>query len=210
MIKISLRESSSHSSVSKIDFLMIGSIFFLLVICQQIMGDHGKLLAMNSKAILKGDVWRLLSAYFIHANWQHLGINAASLFAAFCLFPEILKRQILLPILLLNALLLSLVMMIILPPQGYYYGFSALLYGLLATSAIYLIKRNPFSYWVLGFLILKLGSEQIFGPLQSSEELVQGNVATWGHLSGATVGTGIGVILFFLQRKKLPPPGPHQ
>ena len=201
MLQIRLTDSAAWSAIEKKDFAVVLIIAAVMVACQFLQQDFGDRLALRSDALAKGEIWRLFSPYFIHANWAHLAMNLASLVAVLSLFPEMLRRKRLLAAMVLNALVISVVISFFLAEGAHYYGFSALLYGFMATSAIYLININPFVFWVLGFLVVKISWEQLYGPLQSSVELVGGHIATDSHLIGVLVGTVFGLLGYSLRAK---------
>ena len=205
MFTIRLVTTASDSRVQLRDMVVLAMLGVLMVGCQALDEASRRTLALQADAVLNGEVWRMFSAYCVHANWQHLGINAASMVAVLCLFPEMLRQYRALLALAINALLVGLVLIVILPGAVYYYGFSALLYAFIGTCVVSLLKHNPFSKWVLGYLIAKTAWEQIVGPLSGSEALVEGKVAIEAHLAGALVGMGTGILVrVFVNLKQQP------
>ncbi|GAA5216821.1 rhombosortase [Corallincola platygyrae] len=145
--------------------------------------------------------WRLFTAHWLHANWSHFLLNIGSLIAALSLFPEMTRLSRLLPPLLLCPIAVSLGLVLFDTSNQWYIGYSGAFYGLLTCAAVQLFGRNPFAPFVLLFVIAKIGWEQTLGPLQSSSELMPGQIAIQAHLYGAICGVPLGLLSRFILAK---------
>ncbi|WP_096086823.1 rhombosortase [Agaribacterium haliotis] len=190
--------TAAQLKLNKRDIALSAGLFLLLLLIALV--DVKDQLELSISAIKAGELWRLFSAHFVHANWQHLLINIASLIAFFCLFPEQLKYKRLSLGIVVNALLLSLGLLFVLPANTAYLGFSGLLYALLASAAMLNLRRNTFAPWVLLFLLLKITWEQIFGATSSKALLQNGTSAIHAHLLGAL--SGLASALVYLAKQK--------
>jgi len=84
------------------------------------------------------------------------------------------------------------------PQLIWYVGLSGLLHGYLAAGAIDGLRTGQIDYWLLtGFLVVKLGYEQLVGPLPGSEGTTGGSVVVAAHLYGAIGGALSGAFLSF-------------
>jgi hypothetical protein len=84
------------------------------------------------------------------------------------------------------------------PQLIWYVGLSGLLHGYLAAGvAAGLPKLQTEDWLIAGFLIVKLGYEQIIGPIPGSTDTAGGNVVVAAHLYGAIAGLLVGLIISF-------------
>lgn len=88
------------------------------------------LFAYEREALEQGQLWRLVTAHWVHADWLHLSMNALALGLITWLFPVFSPRRLLLCSLNL-AVLVSAQLWWLSPELSRYVGFSAVLHGLL-------------------------------------------------------------------------------
>ena len=164
-----------------------------------ILGDSGReWLRYDRAAIGAGQGWRLLSGHFAHLGISHLLLNAVGLvLIMYLVIARFTARQWLL-IALLVVLGIDLGFWMLEPQLRWYVGLSGLLHGFWAAGAIDGLRTRQFDYWLLlGFLVAKLGYEQLVGPLPGSEDSSGGAVVVAAHLYGAVSGALIGAWLSF-------------
>ena len=151
--------------------------------------------------ILEGEIWRLLSAHFLHLTWNHLFMNLGGLLFIFFFFGKLLGVFEWLFVILSSSFAISLTLLITNPDLVWYVGLSGVLHALFIVGGLADIKVRPKeAYLFLSFIITKLLYEQFFGALPGSEEAAGGPVLVDAHFYGAIWG-GLGYLLIVFRLK---------
>jgi rhomboid family GlyGly-CTERM serine protease len=167
----------------------------------QAVPDAGYWLRYDRAAIEAGEVWRLVTANFIHLGWGHLVLNIAGFLAIGWLFAEDYSPGAWFVILLACALASSVGLYLLNPDIFRVVGLSGALHGLFAAGAIaWIAGSDGLGKWLLAGLAAKLAYEQAVGAMPFSEGIVGGGVVTDAHLWGAIGGTLIALALLGWQR----------
>ena len=151
------------------------------------------LLRYDRSAILHGKVWRLLSGNFVHLGAGHLLEDMAGLVLLWLLFAEVLPGWRTPLAILAGSVAVGLGLLLGDPGVEWYVGISGALDTFWAAGALGLIRRRDRFGWVLmGFLLVKLAYEQLWGPLPFSTASSGGTVIVDAHLYGALAGALLG------------------
>lgn len=154
------------------------------------------LLRYDRQLILEGQVWRLLSAHLVHLGWSHLWLNLGGLALVWALVGERFSERSWLVVLLIDALVTGLGLLILNPDLRWYVGLSGVLHGLLVAGIVADLRLGLRGAWLLlALLALKLGWEQLAGPLPGSAASAGGRVIVDAHLYGALGGLLMGLVL---------------
>lgn len=167
-----------------------------VVVALGLGGDPARdLLAYERESIASGQLWRLLSAHFVHLGYPHLFLNLAGLALAWYLVGDAWSGAQWLQVWAASVLLVSSGLWFLEPQLGWYVGLSGVLHGLLAAG----IAGSPpgrAETWVLAAALAgKLGWEQLAGPLPGSEATSGGDVIVDAHLFGAIGGLLAAVLI---------------
>ncbi|MDD3576407.1 rhombosortase [Halothiobacillus sp.] len=172
------------------------------VIAVAILLLHGSSELRYDRAdILHGQIWRVFTGNFVHANWRHLASDLAGLLLWTALASYMETRRSYLIILIASGLGVGLGLLVLDPQVGWYVGLSGILHGLFAASAIRLLSRKE---WLGGLALtaaiaLKLMWEQRFGDLGTAK-LLGVPVLVDAHLYGAVTGAVIVLALLLFRR----------
>jgi len=160
-------------------------------------------LEFNRPLIEQGQLWRLFTSQFVHANWVHLGLNCAGIALIWLLHGEYTTpKQYSFNIALL-ALWCGLGVYWFCPTITIYTGLSALLHGVIVWGAIKDVTVGLKSGYILFIGVwIKLILEQVNGPSAEIGQLIQSTVAVDAHLIGAIGGVLLAVPLVVKQIKK--------
>ena len=143
-----------------------------------------------------GQLFRLISANFVHLNTLHLLLNMLGLGLVLVFFSGHLKPLQWLILLLISSLAVTVGLYSFNPEIHRYVGLSGVLHGLFIVAAMVEIKRFPVSGWMLFVvLVAKLGWEQLNGAMPGSESMINGHVMVDSHLYGALSGMFYGLVL---------------
>lgn len=146
-------------------------------------------LRYEREALAQGQLWRLLSAHWVHLGWSHLIMNLLGLFLVWALVGEALNRLGWLLLLLVCSLFITAALWLLYPELHWYVGFSGVLHGMLFGGAVVLFGGGDKGAALLGgVVLLKLLWEQLLGPLPGSESAAGGAVIVEAHLYGALAG----------------------
>lgn len=147
------------------------------------------LLEYAREGIQHGELWRLFSGHLVHLTWTHLWMNIAGLILIWLLFRQLFSATIWIVVTLINALAVSVGLLLLNPDVLWYVGLSGVLHGMFCIGLIASIRLGYRMEIILliGFAG-KLAWEQIAGPTPGSEQLAGGKVLVDAHLYGAIVG----------------------
>lgn len=125
-------------------------------------------------AVLRGEVWRLLTAHLVHGDGQHLALNMLGTALIAALFPRTYGVGQWLVILLASAAAIDIGFVAFTPLLDWYVGASGILHGALAAGVIAWWRTGQRGLAVaLGAILLgKLAWEQWQGALPLATGLV--------------------------------------
>lgn len=147
------------------------------------------LMVYDRMLIGHGELWRLITANFIHLGWGHLILNAAGLLVMAWLFAENRKTSQWGIDLLICGLATSGGLYLLNPDVIRCVGLSGALHGLFVIGALDWIKKgDPQGKWLILCLAAKLTWEQTRGEMPFSGPVIGGEVVTDAHLWGAIGG----------------------
>ncbi|HSC47390.1 MAG TPA: rhombosortase [Gammaproteobacteria bacterium] len=173
-----------------------GPLLVILLPCLLLAlgGDPARrMLRYDRDAVLRGELWRLVTGNFVHMGLGHLLEDGAGLVLLWLLFRDVMPGWRMPRLILAGSLAVGLGLLLGSPEVGWYVGISGALDTLWAAGAIALLGRRDRFGWVLaGVLVLKLAYEQLWGPLPFSSVESGGNVIVDAHLYGALAGAVIG------------------
>jgi len=162
-------------------------------------------LEFNRQLIEQGQLWRLFTSQFVHANWAHLGLNCAGIALIWLLHGEYTSPSRYGFNIATLAIWCGLGVFWFCPAITIYTGLSALLHGVIIWGAIKDVTAGLKSGYVLFIGVwVKLIAEQINGPSADIGALINSTVAVDAHLIGAIGGVLLGapLIIKFISRNK--------
>lgn len=162
-------------------------------------------LEFNRTLIEQGQVWRLFSSQYLHANWAHLGLNCAGILLIWLLHAEHTTPQRYAVNTLLLAIWCGVGIYLFCPDIFIYTGLSALLHGVIMWGAIKDISVGMKTGSLLFIGIwLKIAHEQYAGPSAEVGNLIASRVAIEAHLIGAIGGVVLAIPIIIKMIKKTP------
>ncbi|WP_277054443.1 rhombosortase [Pseudoalteromonas marina] len=168
--------------------------------------DLNNLLEFNRALVNKGELWRIFTSQFVHANWAHLGLNISGVFLIWLLHGEYTTPTRYFINTITLALWCGLGVYFYCPDIHIYTGLSALLHGVIIWGAVKDITQGLKSGYLLFIGVwVKIAYEQLSGPSADIGELINSTVAIDAHLIGAIGGSLLGielVIKYYKNRAK--------
>ena len=164
-------------------------------------------LVYERSAVLRGEVWRLLTASLVHAGLGHLAWNLAATALVGMAVGPALRARVWLGLSVWVMLASSLGVLLLRPEVRVMAGLSALLHGLLAAGATAQVRRGERWAWLfLGVLAAKVAWEQLLGPAPLGVIAGSGRLAVDAHAYAAASGLLAGLMLSAPGHRE--PPGP--
>lgn len=148
------------------------------------------LFSLYSDNVRQGEIWRLLTANFVHFGWAHTGMNlAALLLCTFAFFTDASLKAFSF-LLLWSCLVVGSAIVCFSPEYTPYAGLSGALHGLIVAG---LLQTRTYPLWIrvtgLGIVAAKLVQENSAGyEATDLQQLIPAAVAVESHLYGAIGG----------------------
>lgn len=134
-------------------------------------------------------LWRLISANFLHTNIYHLLLNTASLSLMWYLFGKNITSNTLFLLFICCSFAVTIGIHFFSHHIDKYVGLSGVLHGIFIFLLYKEIKKHSTLAYVLLFIvILKISYEQFFGANADMARLIDAKVAIDAHLYGGICG----------------------
>ena len=165
-------------------------IIAVISLLLELLGDGGRLaLAYNRDALEAGELWRLLTAHFVHLSLTHVLLNLAGLALVVWIVGHAYSWSQWLFVTFMCVVVIDAGFWFLSPELDWYVGISGLLNGILAAGLVVGIAGRERESIVLAVIVLaKLTWEQTSGPLPGSESTSGGAVVVIAHIYGAVGG----------------------
>ena len=166
-----------------------------LLLLPVIAGDAGReALRYDRTALAAGQEWRLLTAHFVHLDFDHAALNSLGLVLMWALFARDYRPRQWLAILLGSIAAIDAGLWLRDSTVAWYVGSSGALHGIMAAGTLAHLRRRDIDGWILAaFIVLKLAYEQSAGALPFTDS--HSGVVVDAHLFGTLGGAGIAAFL---------------
>ena len=144
-------------------------------------------------AIAAGELWRVLTAHFVHLDANHALLNTLGLVLMWALFARDYSPLRWLAIYLVSALTISLGLYVFNPQIEWYVGASGALHGVMTAGTLAHLRRRDLDGWILAvFIVGKLAYEQLAGSMPFAGAA---HTVVDAHLYGAVGGLVLALLL---------------
>jgi rhomboid family GlyGly-CTERM serine protease len=175
----------------------------LTMVVLQSMPDVVIWLRYERTAVEQGELWRLLTANFVHLGWKHLALNTAALLGVGWLFSGCYSHRQWIFILVGSCLATSLGLYFFASHIDWCLGLSGALHGVFAAGAIaWVATGKTAGGWLLAIEIAALIYEQLVGPMPFSIGTIEGIVITEAHIWGTAGGIAVAIPLQWSRRQQ--------
>lgn len=157
-------------------------------------------LIYDRDAIMKGQVWRLITGNLTQFGFGHWMMNILGLWLIWLLYRDYLKSNAIVFLVILTSGLGTCTGLLIFNPHLHnYVGLSGALHGLFTAAIVFSFRQEPRMQTIMSILLCaKLTYEQFFGSLPGSEQTAGVPVIVDSHLYGAITGivTGFAINVY--------------
>jgi rhomboid family GlyGly-CTERM serine protease len=166
-----------------------------LLLLPVLAGDAGReALRYDRTALAAGQEWRLLTAHFVHLDFDHAALNSLGLVLMWALFARDYRPRQWLAILIGSIAAIDAGLWLRDSTVAWYVGSSGALHGIMAAGTLAHVRRRDLDGWILAvFILLKLAYEQSAGALPFTDS--HAGVVVDAHLFGTLGGAGIAAFL---------------
>lgn len=166
----------------------------LVLLLPALGGDAARLaLRYDRAALASGELWRLLSAHWVHLSFRHALVNVVGLALLWALFARDYSPRQWLLITLAAIVAIDAGLWLWDSTIEWYVGSSGVLHGYLAAGTLAHLRRREPDGWILAALLAgKLAYEHLVGPMPFSGSA---SVVVDAHLFGVAGGSAAALAL---------------
>jgi rhomboid family GlyGly-CTERM serine protease len=164
------------------DWRYMAAVIPLMILLQLIGPEYFR---FERDWMSSGEIWRLVSAHWVHVGWMHLLLNGLGLVICVSLTTPgwSIGRWVITS--LIMGLGISILVTIFNPEIRDYAGHSGILYGLYVLGALSLFARDRLiAVLIIAAIVIKIGIEQFSDMDFTTSELIGANVIVDAHLYG--------------------------
>lgn len=160
----------------------------------------------DRSALAAGELWRLVTAHFVHLGVGHLWLNLVALALLALLVEDALASGEWLAATAAAVFAIDLGLYAFDQEVAWYVGLSGVLHGYAAAGALLLAARGErIGFALLTGLIAKIAWEQHAGAISFSAAATGGPVVVAAHLYGAIGGLAAGFAALLARARRAPP-----
>jgi len=164
----------------------------IMILLQAIGPEH---LRYQRDLVEQGQLWRYLSAHWVHVGWMHLLLNALGLVICVSLTQPGWSSARWLLCSTVIGIGISLLLMLHNPQLRDYAGLSGVLFGLYLLTAFSLYARDRLiAVLIIAALVIKVAMEQTGLYDFNSSELIGARVIVDAHLYGLLMAIAIALV----------------
>lgn len=174
------------------DWRYIAAVIPLMILLQLIGPEHFR---FEHDWMASGEIWRLVSAHWVHVGWMHLLLNGLGLVICVSLTTPgwSIKRWVVTSMCM--GLGVSILVTLFNPEIRNYAGHSGILYGLYFLGGIALFARDRLiAVLVVGAIVIKILIEQFSSMDFTTSELIGAPVITDAHMYGLLMAIAIALV----------------
>jgi len=174
------------------DWRYLATVIPVMVLLQAIGPEYFR---YQQEAVAEGQLWRILTAHWVHVGWMHLLLNSLSLVICVSLTEPGWSARRWLLVTIVMGLGISLLLMLNNPEVVDYAGHSGILYGLYVLGAISLFPRDRLvAVLVIAAIVIKVLMEQFSFYDFNTGSLIGARVIVDAHLYGLLMAIAIALL----------------
>ena len=152
-------------------------------------------LEYRRSAVLRGELWRLVTGNLVHLGWMHLARDLVGLFLIWALVGDSLDERSWLWASGTSALAVGLGLLVFSPEISWYVGISGVLFGLFCAGVLCQARDHPtYACALLLGMVTIIAWTWYAGALPGETAGLGGRVVPQAHLYGALGGAAFIVV----------------
>lgn len=156
--------------------------------------ETAEALQYKSDFVQGGEVWRLVTAHFVHLDWVHLLLNLGGLWLVWLIVGSSFSNDQWLLLIVLMGCAITFGLGLWAPEVSWYVGLSGLLYGMLAAGLVRQARRmRSLSVLLLVTILIKTAIDGLYVPL-SVTTLTNHQIVVEAHVLGIAAGMMFSVV----------------
>jgi rhomboid family GlyGly-CTERM serine protease len=173
-------------------WLFVG-VSLLVMVCLQLVDSQ--IFRFQQDWVQQAEFWRVISAHWIHFNWQHLLLNGLGLLLCVAIARPVWSIGRWIGYNLLLAIGISMLFTWLNPELVWYVGYSGVLFGVLLLAAIDLFKTERVIALLLGIGVCsKVALEQTSSLTVTTNDFIGVPVIIDAHLYGLLLAVAIALV----------------
>lgn len=161
--------------------LVITNVVFFIIFNPDYTFDLWFTLSQYNSAVLNGEIWRLFTSIFLHADFLHLLSNMYGLFVFGITVESFFTKKAYLFAYIACGIVGSVFTLLLFPPETISIGASGAIFGLMAISFMILARRDS-RVFLFGLIYIAISISNSFQP----------GIGTWAHVFGFITGLFFG------------------
>jgi rhomboid family GlyGly-CTERM serine protease len=175
------------------DWRFVAAIVPVMILLQVLGPEHFR---YSRDWISSGEIWRIVTAHWVHVGWIHLLFNGLSLIVCVSLTSPGWSIGRWLIYTLSMAIGISLLITLFNPEVLDYAGHSGLLYGLFVLGALRLYRQDRLiAVLVISAIVIKVFMEQFEFFDFNTADLIGARVVVDAHLYGLLMAIAIALVI---------------
>ena len=181
-----------HGLLKSPDWHYLAVIIPLMALLQAIGPEYFR---YQQDAVESGQIWRILSAHWVHVGWMHWLLNSLSLVICVVLTTPGWSPRRWALVTIVMGLGITMLMMLLSPEERSYAGHSGILYGLYVLGAIGLFRRDRLvAVLIIAAIVIKVLMEQFSFYDFNTGSLIDARVVIDAHLYGLLMAIAIALL----------------
>lgn len=157
--------------------LIVSNVIFFIIFNPDYTFDLWFALSQYNSAVLEGEIWRLFTSIFMHADFLHLLSNMYGLFVFGVTVESFFTKKQYLFAYITCGFIGSVFTLLLFPPDTISIGASGAIFGLMAISFMILARRDS-RVFLFGLIYIIISISNSFQP----------GIGTWAHIFGFLTG----------------------
>ena len=155
-------------------------------------------LEFRRQLILNGQLWRVLTGHWVHANTVHFVLNISAALLLYVVFFRSIKVQEWMASGVVFSALISVCLLLFMPELDWYNGLSGLLHAWVVYGSIRKIQAGHTIYWLAVVLVWLKVLFEMAGVGGWFGSVLHGvNIIHEAHMMGAVIGAVTGLLMYF-------------
>jgi uncharacterized protein len=179
----------------KFYFLWLSGICIIMFILQNLISGFTESLLLN-KSALSGEIWRFLTAIFLHASLEHLIFNLAALLLFGFTAEKLVGSKRFLLVFLGTGIIANIISV------NFYSSSLGASGGIMGIIGLVTAIRPSMMVWAFGLILPMWIAAIVWILIDTLGLFIPTNVGNIAHLSGIFVGLLLGIILRIKNKKE--------